>query len=105
VNSQVTFQVTSHVEAVHIVFSYIGLDLGTRVFATGGQTRRIQFRTDTADSEPSGATLPLANARSAWRLGVHGEFRAVGQTRALCMTLSRVPRDNLSINCQLSFHV
>ncbi|KAJ7822580.1 hypothetical protein B0H14DRAFT_2598503 [Mycena olivaceomarginata] len=30
-----------------------------------------QFRTDMVDSEPSGTTLPLANARSAWRLGVH----------------------------------
>ena len=37
----------------------------------GTRTQRIpNFRTDTADTEPSGAALPLANARGARRLGV-----------------------------------
>src|SRR4051794_29267956 len=60
-------------------------------------TADSHFRTDTEDSKPSSATLPLANTRSTWCLGVHGEFRAVGQTCAMCVTLSRASRDNLSI--------
>ncbi|KAJ7887804.1 hypothetical protein B0H14DRAFT_2562581 [Mycena olivaceomarginata] len=56
-------------------------------------TVNSQFRADTVDSEPSGATRPLANARSAWRLGVHGRSLTLAAHGALGYTVNSEPWD------------